>query len=58
MLLSLGGHSYEIVKTRLLHLLMATALNLLRMAGWLAEVPLARTRTSPLVALGKAAACY
>jgi transposase len=45
-------------KTRLLHLLMATALNVVRIAAWLAETPLARTRTSPFVALGKAVACY
>ena len=45
-------------KTRLLHLLIATALNLMRLSAWLAEIPLARTRTPPLVALGKAAACY
>jgi hypothetical protein len=45
-------------KTRLLHLLMATALNLLRMAAWLGETSLAQTRTSPFAALGKAAACF
>jgi transposase len=45
-------------KTNLLHLLIATALNMVRIAAWLAEIPLARTRTSPFVALGKAAACY
>ena len=45
-------------KTRLLHLLIATALNLVRTAAWLAETPLARTRTPPFVALGKAVACY
>jgi transposase len=45
-------------KTRLLHLLMATALNVVRIAAWLAETPLAQTRTPPFVALGKAAACY
>jgi transposase len=45
-------------KTRLLHLLIAAALNLVRTAAWLAETPLARTRTPPFVALGKAAACY
>ncbi len=43
-------------KTRLLHLLVATALNLLRTASWLAETPLARTRTPSLVTLGKAIA--
>jgi len=45
-------------KTRLLHLLLATALNVVRIAAWLAETPLARTRTPPFMALGKAAACY
>jgi transposase len=45
-------------KTRLLHLLIATALNVVRIAAWLVETPLARTRTPPFVALGKAAACY
>jgi transposase len=43
-------------KTRLLHLLIATALNVGRIAAWLAETPLAQTRTPPFVALGKAAA--
>ncbi len=43
-------------KTRLLHLLMATALHLARIAAWLAGAPLAQTRTPPFVALGKAAA--
>jgi len=45
-------------KTRLLHHLIATALNFVRTAAWLAETPLARTRTPPFVALGKTAACY
>ncbi len=43
-------------KTRLLHLLIATALNVVRIAAWLAETPLAQTRTPPFVALGKVAA--
>jgi transposase len=43
-------------KTRLLHLLIATALNVVRIAAWLAEIPLAQTRIPPFVALGKAAA--
>ncbi len=43
-------------KTRLLHLLLATALNVVRIAAWLAETPLAQTRSSPFVALGKLAA--
>src|SRR6266581_5951764 len=50
--------SIGLPKTRLLHLLVATALNLLRTASWLAENPLARTRTPSLVTLGKAVACY
>jgi transposase len=40
-------------KTRLLHLLLATALNMVRIAAWLAETPLAQTRIPPFVALGK-----
>jgi transposase len=43
-------------KTRLLHLLIATALNLVRTAAWLAETPLAHTRTPPFVALRRPAA--
>lgn len=43
-------------KTRLLHLLIATALNLVRTAAWLAETPLSQTRIPPFVALRKAAA--
>ncbi len=43
-------------KTRLLHLLIATALNFMRVSAWLVETPLARTRIPPFVALGKAAA--
>lgn len=43
-------------KTRLLHLLVATALNVVRIAAWFAETPLSQTRTSPFVALGKATA--
>ena len=35
----------------LLHLLLATALNLLRYAAWLAERPLARTRTAAFARL-------
>ena len=52
------SRSIGLPKTRLLHLLIATALNAVRMAAWLAEAPLARTRTPPFVALGRAAACY
>jgi transposase len=40
-------------KTRLLHLLIATALNFVRIAAWFAETPLAQTRTPPFVALRK-----
>jgi len=40
-----------LAKTRLLHLLIASALNLLRIAAWLAERPRARTRTSAFAAL-------
>jgi transposase len=43
-------------KTRFLHLFIATALNFVRTAAWLAETPLAQTRIPPFVALGKAAA--
>lgn len=43
-------------KTQLLHLLIATALNVVRIAAWLAETPLAQTRIPPFVALGKTAA--
>ncbi len=39
----------------LLHLLIATALDVVRIAAGLAETTLARTRTSPFVALGKEA---
>ena len=40
-----------LAKTRLLHLLIATALNVLRVAAWLAERPRAHTRTSAFAAL-------
>src|SRR5204863_1055489 len=39
MLLSLGGHSYEIVKTHLQHLLTAGAINLVRFDAWCTGVP-------------------
>ena len=50
MLLSLGGHSYEIVKTHL-HAMIATAINVVRTLAWLDEEPLAPTRTSKFAAL-------
>lgn len=39
------------VKTRLMHVLVAAALNFTRVAAWLAEVPQARTRTSAFARL-------
>jgi transposase len=44
-----------LVKTRLLHLLVATARNFMRVAAWLAEIPRARTRPSAFAALAAAA---
>jgi transposase len=44
-----------LVKTRLRHLLVATALNFMRVAAWLAEIPRARTRPSAFAALAAAA---
>jgi transposase len=41
-------------KTRLLHLLIAAALNFMRVAAWLAEVPRSRTRRSAFAALAPA----
>jgi transposase len=43
-------------KTRLLHLLIATVPNFVRAAAWLADVPLARTRRTPVAALARMAA--
>ena len=40
-----------LVKTKLLHLLIGAAMNLVRVAAWLAERPRARTRTSAFAAL-------
>ena len=40
-----------LAKTRLQHILMAAALNLRRIGAWLGEVPQAKTRTVPFVAL-------
>src|SRR5260221_1344698 len=41
-------------KTHLQHLLMAVAMNLVRVVAWLAGAPLAQTRTSSFAALAKA----
>ncbi|MBP1466265.1 IS1182 family transposase [Candidatus Chloroploca sp. M-50] len=43
------------LKTRLMHFLVAAALNFIRVAAWLAEVPQARTRTSAFARLAPAA---
>ncbi len=40
-----------LAKTRLLHLLIGAALNVVRVAAWLAERPRAGTRVSPFAAL-------
>jgi transposase len=45
-----------LVKTRLMHLLLATALNFLRVAAWLAQKPRARTPSPAFAALSAAAA--
>jgi transposase len=45
-----------LVKTRLLHLLLATALNFVRVAAWLADTPRTRTRPSAFAALAAVAA--
>ncbi len=45
-----------LAKTRLLHLLIATALNLLRVSAWLDERPRAHSRTSAFAALAPIAA--
>lgn len=42
------------VKTRLMHLLLAAAINFMRVANWLAETPRARTRRSSFAALAGA----
>jgi transposase len=55
MLLSLGGHSYDIVKTHLQHLGIATAINLVRLVAWLNGAPLAPTRVSAFERLYQAA---
>jgi transposase len=43
-----------LAKTRLQHLIIATALNFARTAAWLAEIPLAQTRRSAFAALAAA----
>ncbi len=43
-------------KTRLMHLLVAAALNFMRVAAWLAEIPRSRTRPSAFAALAGASA--
>lgn len=43
-----------LAKTHLHHLVSATAVNLLRVAAWLADTPRAQTRQSPFAALGLA----
>jgi transposase len=45
-----------LAKTRLHHLLLATALNFVRTAAWLADLPLAHTRRSAFAALAQPAA--
>jgi transposase len=45
-----------LAKTRLLHLLIGAAMNVVRVAAWLAERPRAGTRTSSFARLGQAAA--
>ena len=51
MLLSLGGHCDEIVKTHLQHVATAAALNLVRSMAWLRGVPRAQTRRSTFARL-------
>ena len=46
--------SSGLTKTRLMHVLVAAARNILRVAAWLAEEPLARTRRSAFAALAPA----
>lgn len=55
MLLSLGGHSYEIVKTHLQHVATAAALNLVRSMAWFDGLPRAQTRRSAFARLYDAA---
>jgi transposase len=44
-----------LAKTRLMHILVAAAINFLRVAAWLAEVPQARTRISAFARLAPVA---
>jgi transposase len=48
------SRSIGLVKTRLMHLLIAAALNFMRVAAWLAEIPRAQTRPSAFAALAAA----
>jgi transposase len=50
------SRSLGLAKTRRMHLLVATALTLLRVTAWLAEIPRAQTRPSAFAALAAAAA--
>jgi transposase len=60
--ISQGVHSGDLrrsryngeLKTRLMHLLLAAALNFMRVANWLAETPRSRTRRSAFAALASA----
>ena len=45
------SRSIGLVKTRLMHLLLAAAINFRRVAAWFAEIPRARTRPSAFAAL-------
>jgi transposase len=50
------SRSVGLTKTTLLHLLIGTAMNVVRIAAWLADVPRARTRRSPFARLAPAIA--
>jgi transposase len=49
------SRSSGLVKTRLMHRLVAAALTCMRVAAWLAEIPRAQTRSSAFAALAAAA---
>jgi transposase len=51
MLLSLGGHSYEIVKTHLQHVITAAAIDVARLLAWIMGVPRDAARISRFAAL-------